>query len=215
MQLALSLPGRASGLYGTVWVLAWAFTINALPYGVRYSHAGMLQIHAELEEAAAMAGASSFASLRRIVVPLLAPALSAGWLFTFLLCMRALSLPVLLSGPNAQTLAVALFDLSANGQAPELAAMDRRHDAYPAAGASLDHGRDGGAGPARLKLQGFQNLGVDGLQAFASQHGEMIAGDVDDAELGPAVRPPHQAVRPGTLGCIAGGVGPVFCRADQ
>jgi iron(III) transport system permease protein len=123
MQLALNLPGTLSGLYGTVWVLAWAFTINALPYGVRYSHAGMLQLHAELEEAAAMSGASTFASLRRIVIPLLTPALSAGWIFTFLLCMRALSLPVLLSGPNAQTLAVALFDLSANGQAPELAAL--------------------------------------------------------------------------------------------
>ena len=120
MQLFLNVP---IGVYGTIWIVAWAFIINYLPYGMRYSSAGMLQLHRELEEAAHMSGASRFAGFRRIVLPLLTPALIAGWLFIFLLAARSLTLPVLLSGPRSQTVAVAMFDLWSGGQGTELAAL--------------------------------------------------------------------------------------------
>ena len=120
MQLFLRVP---IPLYGTVGILIWAFVINYLPYGMRYSSSGMLQIHRELEEAAAVCGASALARLRRIVAPLLAPALVAGWLFIFLMATRVLSLAILLAGPRSQTMAVAMFDLWGNGQGTELAAL--------------------------------------------------------------------------------------------
>jgi iron(III) transport system permease protein len=120
MQLFLHLP---IPLYGTLGILIWAFVINYLPYGMRYSASGMLQIHRELEESAEMCGASAFTRLRRIVAPLLAPALVAGWLFIFLMAARVLSLAILLSGPRSQTMAVTLFDLWTNGQGTELAAL--------------------------------------------------------------------------------------------
>jgi iron(III) transport system permease protein len=120
MQLFLHLP---IPLYGTLGILIWAFVINYLPYGMRYSASGMLQIHRELEEAAEMCGASPFTRLTRIVAPLLAPALLAGWLFIFLMAARVLSLAILLSGPRSQTMAVTLFDLWTNGQGTELAAL--------------------------------------------------------------------------------------------
>ena len=120
MQFFLQVP---VGIYGTVWIIVWALVINYLPYGVRYSYAGMIQLHRELEEAAAASGATPLTGFRRIVFPLLAPSLVAGWLFIFLLATRALSLPVLLSGPSSQTMAVAMFDLWGNGQGPELAAL--------------------------------------------------------------------------------------------
>ncbi len=120
MQLFLQLP---IGVYGTVWIIVWAFVINYMPYGVRYSFAGMLQVHRELEEAAAVSGATAMTGFRRVVMPLLSPSLIAGFLFIFLLATRVLSLPVLLSGPSSQTMAVAMFDLWGNGQGPELAAL--------------------------------------------------------------------------------------------
>jgi iron(III) transport system permease protein len=120
MQLFLHVPVP---LYGTLGILVWAFVINYLPYGMRYSASGMLQIHRELEEVAEMCGASPFTRLTRIVAPLLAPALLAGWLFIFLMAARVLSLAILLSGPRSQTMAVTLFDLWTNGQGTELAAL--------------------------------------------------------------------------------------------
>jgi iron(III) transport system permease protein len=120
MQLFLHLPVP---LYGTLGILIWAFVINYLPYGMRYGASGMLQIHRELEESAELCGASVFTRLTRIVAPLLAPALLAGWLFIFLMAARVLSLAILLAGPRAQTMAVTLFDLWTNGQGTELAAL--------------------------------------------------------------------------------------------
>jgi iron(III) transport system permease protein len=120
MQLFLFVP---IPIYGTLAILVWAFVINYLPYGMRYASSGMLQIHRELEEAAAICGASPLTRLRRIVAPLLAPALVAGWLFVFLMAARVLSLAILLAGPRSQTMAVAMFDLWTNGQGTELAAL--------------------------------------------------------------------------------------------
>jgi iron(III) transport system permease protein len=120
MQVALRVP---LPLYGTLGILVWAFSIAYLPYGMRYAGTGMLQIHRELEEAAAVCGASPLTRLRRVVAPLLTPALAAGWLFIFLMAARVLSLAVLLAGPRSQTMAIAMFDLWTNGQGNELAAL--------------------------------------------------------------------------------------------
>lgn len=120
MQVFLALPFK---IYGTVWILIIAFVVRYLPYGMRYSYTGVLQIHNELEEAASVAGAAPFTTLRRVIAPLLAPAIFAGWLFIFLLAARVLSLPILLAGPNSQTMAVAMFDMWSNGQGTELAAL--------------------------------------------------------------------------------------------
>ena len=134
MQLFLNSP---IPFYGTIWIIMWAFVIRYLPYGMRYSYAGMLQIHRELEEAAGVAGATPFEALRRIVIPLLAPSIAAGWLFIFLLGARVLSLPILLAGPNSQTMAVAMYDLWTNGQGTELAALGLLWTLFMTAIASL------------------------------------------------------------------------------
>lgn len=120
MQIFLRLP---IPLYGTIWILVFAFVINYLPYGMRYSASSMIQIHRELEETASVCGATPLTTMRRIVAPLLAPGLIAGWLFIFLMSARALSLAILLAGPRSQTMAVAMFDLWSNGQSTELAAL--------------------------------------------------------------------------------------------
>jgi iron(III) transport system permease protein len=120
MQIFLAIP---MPIYGTIWILLIAFTVRYLPYGLRYSFAGVVQIHRELEEVASASGASPLRGFRSVVLPLIAPAIGAGWLFIFLMTARDLSMPVLLSGPKTQVIAVELFDLWTNGQATELAAF--------------------------------------------------------------------------------------------
>lgn len=116
--LASPLP-----LYGTVTSLVIASAIACLPYGIRYGTVGVSQLHPELEEASRASGASETTTFLRVVVPLIAPSLIACWLLVFLLSVRAVSVPLMLAGPNNAVVASALYDLWKDGQTGELAAM--------------------------------------------------------------------------------------------
>jgi iron(III) transport system permease protein len=110
-------------VYGSLSSLIAVSTIAYLPYGLRYAQLGVIQIHPELEEAATLAGARHGKVLVRVVLPLLVPAIISCWLFVFLIAVRAVSLLLLLVGPQSQVVAVALFDFWNNGQIGELAAL--------------------------------------------------------------------------------------------
>ncbi len=118
MFLAVPLP-----LYGSLASLVIASTVAALPYAVRYAHAGLLQLGAELEEAASVCGAGITRILLRIVLPLALPSLAASFLFTFLISVRAMAMLLLISGPDRPVVAVTIFDMWSNGQPGELAAL--------------------------------------------------------------------------------------------
>ena len=120
LQFVLNLP---LGLYGTLVPIVIASMVQYLPFGMRYTYAGVLQVHRELEEASALSGARALTTFARIVVPLVAPAAATCWLFVFLMVSKAVSIPILLSGPGSQVVAVTMFDMWQNGVAPELAAL--------------------------------------------------------------------------------------------
>jgi iron(III) transport system permease protein len=110
-------------LYGTLWILLIAFVTRYIPYGIRYTHSGLLQLHKELEEASYVSGASWLSSMRRIVVPLITPSFLGGWVFIFLLSAKELSMSVLLVSPQTPVVSVAIFELWENAQVGELAAF--------------------------------------------------------------------------------------------
>jgi iron(III) transport system permease protein len=118
MYLALPVP-----VYGTIWILVLAFTARYLPYGIRFSHSALLGLHKELEEGALAAGASWFQMLRHVVVPLMMPALLAGWIYIFLITFKELSIALLLYSPGSQVVAVTIWELWDNGHVGELAAF--------------------------------------------------------------------------------------------
>lgn len=91
-------------VYNTIWILLIAYVTMYLPYGMRFASGGIAQIHRELEEAAQTAGAGSWQILRRVLAPLLAPVLIAGWLYVFVLAVRELAASIFLAGPNTQVL---------------------------------------------------------------------------------------------------------------
>jgi iron(III) transport system permease protein len=127
LQLVLNMP---FGLYGTLLSIIIASMVRYLPYGMRYSYAGILQIHTELEEASAMSGARQSTTFIRIVMPLVAPAMLTCWLFVFLVSVKAVSIPILLAGPRSQVVAIALFDMWENGITNELAALGMTWTAF-------------------------------------------------------------------------------------
>jgi iron(III) transport system permease protein len=111
------------GIYGTIWILFIAYLTRFLPYGVRYTTTSMLQIHKELEESAAMGGASWWATFRRIILPLLKPGMIAGWIYIVIVSIRELATSILLYSPGTEVVSIMIWELWENGQYVELSAL--------------------------------------------------------------------------------------------
>jgi iron(III) transport system permease protein len=90
---------------------------------LRFVSTSMLQIHTELEEAAAVAGGTWWTNFRRIYLPLLRPGLAAGWFWVMVHAYRELTIAMMLARSNNRTAAVVIYDLWENGSFPELSAF--------------------------------------------------------------------------------------------
>ncbi len=110
-------------IYGTIWILLIAYVTRYLPYGIRSLTGGLTQIHRELEEASAAAGARWWPTFRRVTVPLLRPTLLAAWIYVFIVSLRELSAGILLYSSNSVVLAIRIFDLRENGNYTAIAAL--------------------------------------------------------------------------------------------
>ena len=119
MLLYLTLP---IGIYGTVWVLVLAYSYR-LAVTTRLSRAGIMQIHAELEEASAISGGRWPATLRRIVLPLLAPSLVSSFVLLFIIGVREFTLAMVLGSPDNVVLSVMLWRFFEDGNAAEASAV--------------------------------------------------------------------------------------------
>jgi iron(III) transport system permease protein len=91
-------------IYNTIWILLVAYVTLYLPYGMRFASSGITQIHRELEEMASVSGASLGQTFGRILLPLLAPVLLAGWIYVFVLAVRELGASIFLVGPGTHVL---------------------------------------------------------------------------------------------------------------
>ena len=111
------------GIYGTLWIMFIAYVTRFLPYGMRYNSTSMLQIHKELEESAAMSGASWSMTFRRIVLPLLQPSLLAGFIYVMIVSIRELASSILLYSPGTEVVSIMIWELWQNGQYVELSAL--------------------------------------------------------------------------------------------
>jgi iron(III) transport system permease protein len=111
------------GVYGTLWIMFIAYVTRFLPYGMRYNSTSMLQIHKELEESAAMSGASWSMAFRRVVLPLLKPGLLAGFIYVMIVSIRELSSSILLYSPGSEVVSIMIWELWQNGQYVELSAL--------------------------------------------------------------------------------------------
>ncbi|MGQ0571620.1 MAG: ABC transporter permease [Armatimonadota bacterium] len=118
VYLTLPIP-----IYGTLWILLIAYVTRYMPYGMRASSAGLLQIHRELEEAAETSGASWWRTFVSILLPLLRPGLLAGWMYVVIVSIRELSSSIFLWGPGSEVLSVYIFDLWNTGHPQELSAL--------------------------------------------------------------------------------------------
>jgi iron(III) transport system permease protein len=116
----VQLPGGQP--LATLWIMiVLALAIRRLPYALRACHAALQQISVALEEAAENLGADKARTLRRVVVPLMAGGILAGFVTSFSTAAVELSATLMLVQSNSDApLAYGLyvFMQSASGRGP-------------------------------------------------------------------------------------------------
>ena len=85
---------------GTGIILIISFVFRNMPVGVRAGVAAMSQLDQSLDEASLTLGANSFTTVRKVILPLLKPAIIAALVFSFVRAMTALSAVIFLVSAN-------------------------------------------------------------------------------------------------------------------
>jgi iron(III) transport system permease protein len=111
LLVALFVLPRNLDLYGTVALLVIIYALVQLSFGTRVTNSALIQIQNELEEAAYVSGATPLTVMRRILLPLLRPALVYGWLWLALLSFRELTMATMLFSRDNVTLSVVVWNL--------------------------------------------------------------------------------------------------------
>ena len=111
------------GLYGSLWIMIFAYVSQFAPQGVRSITGSLVQIHNELEESSRLSGAGFLYTLRRIVVPLSWPGIIAAMTFLLALSFREIATALFLYTADTQVFSVTMFDLWARGSTGVVAVM--------------------------------------------------------------------------------------------
>ena len=179
VTVALAIPGVVLGigylrtfrgieipftddLLTSSWVLlALAYTVRRLPYALRSCVAALQQLHVSLEEAAENLGANKRRAIRRIVVPLMAGGMLAGFIISFMTAAVELSTTLMLVTAQhdaPMSYGIYLYMQSAAGRGPG-AALGVLAVVLVAVGTYLSH-RLIGNRAAAIQAQDIQRLGV-------------------------------------------------------
>jgi iron(III) transport system permease protein len=107
--LAFAIPGTVLGvsyilafnvppfeLTGTAFIIVLCFMFRNLPVGVRAGTAAFKQLDASLDEASIMLRASSWQTIRHVILPLLKPALVAALIYSFVRAITTVSAVIFL-----------------------------------------------------------------------------------------------------------------------
>lgn len=123
LSLPLGIPGIILGLgflilairtplYSTLAIILIAYVARFFPFATRTVSSMLLAINPELEQSARASGATWLQTMRLVLLPLLMPAIVAGWLMLFVIFIRELGSTILLYAQGTETISVALVILS-------------------------------------------------------------------------------------------------------
>lgn len=92
----VEIPGFGISVTSTWVIIMIAYSVRRLPYALRSCMAALQQISVSLEEAAASVGTNKASTIRRIVIPLMAGGILAGFVTSFMTAAVELSATIML-----------------------------------------------------------------------------------------------------------------------
>ncbi|MGC0790951.1 ABC transporter permease subunit [Pantoea agglomerans] len=129
LMLSFAIPGTVIGvsyvmaynlppleITGTAMILIACFVFRNMPVGVRGGIAAMSQLDKSLDEASLTLGANSFRTLRKVVLPLLKPAISAALVYAFVRAITSISAVIFLVSAQYNMATSYIVGLVENGE---------------------------------------------------------------------------------------------------
>lgn len=123
VAFVVALAGPPFQLGGTYAILLLAYIVLYIPQATFYSAAAYHQVGGQLREASATSGAEEATTFRRVLVPLMAPGLIAGWSLLFVLITGDITASSMLAGTHTPVVGFVILDLWTSGTYPQLAAL--------------------------------------------------------------------------------------------
>ena len=105
------------------WTVAIAHTTMAMCFVTVIVQARLVDFDMNLEEAAMDLGASPLDTFRAVTLPLILPAIAAGWMLAFALSLDDLVIASFTTGPGATTLPIRIYSEVRLGVKPEMNAV--------------------------------------------------------------------------------------------
>ncbi len=128
LMLTFAVPGTVIGIAyiltynippleitGTAIILIVCFVFRNLPVGVRSGLAAMSQLDKSLDEASTTLRASTWTTLRRVVLPLLKPAIVTALVYSFVRAMTTVSAVIFLVSAQYEMATVYIINRTING----------------------------------------------------------------------------------------------------
>lgn len=129
LMMSFAIPGTVIGISyimafnlppiqmtGTALILVLCFVFRNMPVGVRGSVAAMAQLDGSLDEASLTLGANSGRTLRRVILPLLRPAITAALVYSFVRAITSISAVIFLVSAKYNMATAYIVGLVENGQ---------------------------------------------------------------------------------------------------
>ncbi|THF54852.1 ABC transporter permease [Ollibium composti] len=129
LMMSFAIPGTVIGvsyimafnlppleMTGTALILIACFVFRNMPVGVRGGVAAMSQLDKSLDEASLTLGAGSFRTVRRIILPLLRPAITAALVYSFVRAITSISAVIFLVSAEYNMATAYIVGLVENGE---------------------------------------------------------------------------------------------------
>lgn len=116
------LPGLG-GIRNSIWILVIAFTMRFIPTGLGAVAPMLLQVSPDLDRAARVQGADWWTTTRRIMAPLMRPALVACYTILFISFFKEYSTAIFLFAPGSEVIGTALLQTWVQGEVGVVASL--------------------------------------------------------------------------------------------